>query len=285
MRSLALEIDNISYQRGKKQILNDISFAIDSNECVAIIGENGAGKSTLFDIILTDLNPSSGKILYFEKKNYPTDKIGFCYDNFNIFPELKIREIIKFFCKEYGLEYTEVERYFDLFHLHQLLDSFLCELSMGEKKRLSILLSIVHNPELLILDEPFSNIDPILVDSLWNVIRKKVKSILYSTHNWNSAIDLADRLIFIKNGKIVGESASPSTILSILPSGNKIVIHGWNNQLEMIKNELSYYLEGESVHIFVTNYVRELIDKDYFDSYSFTKVGIQDVYFYTYKNS
>ncbi|MDH6310950.1 ABC-2 type transport system ATP-binding protein [Dysgonomonas sp. PFB1-18] len=248
----ALFVDGISYHTGEKVILDNISFSVYNNETVAILGENGAGKTTLLNIILKDIPYNSGIIEFYSNRNFNKKEIGACYDNLNILSLLKVSELIHLFCTFYSLNFTNILNQYSVpFKLQEINDTYICKLSMGERKRIAVLLSIIHNPRFLIMDEPFSNIDPSLLQTLWKNIKTKDRTILYSTHNWEEAANSADKVIFMSKGKIISDPDTPTNILSKLPSHTILGIENCSNKILDYFKGLEYYQKDSSTCIFI----------------------------------
>lgn len=281
----AIEIENIHYKAGDRKIISDISFKIEEHETFALLGANGAGKSTLIDIILGDLKPTDGQICFYGKKNRSHKNIGVAYDNFNLFPLLKVKELLKYFSILYRINYKKVkDKYYEVFGMEKIEETYVKKLSQGERKKVSILLSIMAEPSLVILDEPFANLDPTVIDSLWSAIKGDDRTVLYSSHNWELAERISDKICFIKNSNILRNPESPQDILSSLPSRQKIVFNQKGPVTNFLdENQFSYYTHEGKVYAFLQEKKDTL---DYFltqtplDGYSYEKSMLKDAYLY-----
>lgn len=243
-------VSDITYTVKEKTILSNVSLSVDTQDSFALLGENGSGKSTLIDIILNDIKPDKGSVHFFENQKSNFDKIGVLYDHSPLFPMLKVEESIRYFTSIYGLKYQDIEKqYFELFEIQKIQKTLTRELSQGERKRVGILLSIIHNPDLLVLDEPFANLDPTITGRIWNTLKNKNRTIFFTTHDWKKAEKQATKIGFIYGGKIIDQPKSPKQILETLPALKKITISK-NDDFAKKLTDWQYYIYDESIHIF-----------------------------------
>jgi heme exporter protein A len=200
---------------GDKMILRGINLSIKKGETVAILGPNGAGKSTVLKILGGLIKATSGEVkingLDLKKDSYDVKrKIGFLAHNSFLYDHLTPLENLKFFGKLYGVENVE-ERAKQLidevglsFFTHDPVRSF----SRGMMQRIAIARAIIHDPEILLFDEPHTGLDQQAIQLLNNVIlrmRQEGSTILMVTHDFQQAIETCDRFIIIKNGKVVDD--------------------------------------------------------------------------------
>lgn len=146
-----ITLQNVSYFRNEKKILDKISFTIGRGEKIALLGSNGAGKSTLIDIMTQDINPTDGNIFFDRTSVFPKNRTGVLYGCLPLFPYLRVFEQIRYFTAIYRLDYKEVEKeYYKRLGIDKIENSFIYQLSQGERQKLGLLISIINNPELLI---------------------------------------------------------------------------------------------------------------------------------------
>lgn len=204
-----IQINNLSYSIADKHLLQNISFNIEKGETIAVLGKNGAGKSTLIDNITGDLRPSEGEVLYPYHGSLQKfkAKLGIVYDSIPFYPMLKVKEILNLFCKVYGVDYTQQEKMLELLEIDKIKNSLFSKLSKGERKKIGLFVAFCHQPDVVILDEPTGELDPLIRDILWTQVFKnnKEQGLLFSTHHWEEAYKYADRVAFINEGQIVGE--------------------------------------------------------------------------------
>lgn len=282
-----ITVSNISYKVKAKTIIDNVSFAVNNGDSFALLGENGAGKSTLIDIILDDLKPNNGKVTFFGNKNSNFDKVGIVYDHLPLFPLLKVAEIIKYFTVIHKLNYTTVkEQYFETFDIEKIKNSYIKELSQGEKKKIGLLLSIIHEPNLLILDEPFANLDPTIIDRIWRSLKQGNRTIFFTTHDWKDVEKIATKIGFIFEGRLMKEPKSPKEILATLPANKKIIISNESEIVKTLKTENNkFYKHDEELHIFFdkeTNLLGTV--SSHTTNFSIQDVGLKDAYLYYTNN-
>lgn len=242
-------LNNISYNQKDKTILDNISFEVNKGDKIAIIGHNGSGKTTLQEILLGNIKPTSGSIIATTKSL----KIGIIYDSFSFLPLLKVKEIIKYFTKIYGIDnLSSTNNLLKEFDLLKLQNSHLKSLSQGEKKKVSILLALLNNPDILIMDEPFANIDPIYISTLLNYIFTESISIIYSTNDWDIIKNNETKILMISKGMQVGTLTSITELQKQIPSPKKVVVENIDN---IIKEIIPYqhYIKDNHIHIFIEN--------------------------------
>lgn len=206
-----IEIKNLSKNFADLKALDDVSFEVEKGELFGVIGQNGAGKSTLFRSMMNFYDHFDGEILYEGKPmaNIPLEKIGFLPEERSLSPKKTIREEVKFFARlnqMSNLDEKTLQAYFDRFEIKGTLDDKIKSLSKGNQQKVQLLASLIYKPEFLILDEPFSGLDPYNANLLMGIIKEineEGTTIIFSSHNMENVEYLCDRLIMLKNGKIV----------------------------------------------------------------------------------
>ena len=193
-----------------------INFNVRKGEIFGMLGPNGAGKTTTLQMMGTLLNITGGKIkiLDFDVESESSkvrENIGFALQEAGLDSLSTVRELITFHVKLFGFRGTEIEQKVEeslsLLDLHQYSDQMIPELSGGTQRRLDLAVSLVHDPKLLILDEPTTGLDPAHRADLWALLKKlkndKGITIVMSTHYMEEADVLCDRLAIIESGEIV----------------------------------------------------------------------------------
>jgi ABC-2 type transport system ATP-binding protein len=279
-----IQISNISYTVKGKEILKNLTFSVEQGEVFALIGKNGSGKSSLIDVMLHDLKPDRGEVLLFGNKKYNNRKLGVLYDHLPLISLLRVEEMIQYYCTVYRLRYKDVAaEFFHDFDIEGIRRSYIRTLSLGERKRVSLLLAVMHNPDLLVLDEPFANVDPTICDRIWKVLIRPGRTIFFTTHNWIDAEKRADRVAFMAGGVLMGPPLSPEKAMAGLPSQQKMVL-AHNSQLETVLQKEAYYLhEGNMVCFIEANSPLLGIVAQHTTNFSIQDVDLTDVYLYHLK--
>ena len=189
-----IEFKNVSKKFGDQPVLNNISFSVMENEIFGLLGRSGAGKTTLLHILLGLVKKDKGIILYRGQKIRPDKfftkkKIGFAPQEASFYPKLSVQENLWYYGRMYEvkpkiLEHRIIEllRLFNLEHARKKKAS---KLSGGMKRRLDLAISLIHNPDVIILDEPTTGLDVILSKQVWeliNRIKNAGKTVIISTH-------------------------------------------------------------------------------------------------------
>ncbi|MFC3901172.1 ABC transporter ATP-binding protein [Aliicoccus persicus] len=209
---MTLEIKNVSKHFGDNVAVDDLNVEIPEGEIFGLLGGNGAGKTTTFRIILGLLNATEGNVLYNGKKiDYSvTDYIGYLPEERGLHPKLKVREQIQYLGKLKGMSGKEVDKQLDYwlekFEVPENKNKKIEKLSKGNQQKIQVIASIIHNPSLIILDEPFSGLDPINVEILKrSVIEMKDKgaTIIFSTHRMEHVEELCENVCILNKGRSV----------------------------------------------------------------------------------
>lgn len=228
-----------------KQALEDINFTIEEGSFFALLGPNGAGKSTFINILAGLVNKTSGKIII-NGYDYDIDpksakkSIGVVPQEVYLDPFFTVYESLEIYASYYGIPKSQrkTNELIEILGLSDKAHAKPRSLSGGMRRRLLIAKSLVHNPPLVILDEPTAGVDITLRESLWNYIRelnKKGTTIILTTHYLEEAEQLCDKIAIINKGKIVALD-DKENLLHILD--NKKVIISFKNNIEMLPKGL-----------------------------------------------
>ena len=209
-----LEVKNIVKKYGTNTAVNNLSFTVDDGEIFGLLGENGAGKTTTFRIIMGLLEANSGEVLLdHEKIDYSkTDKIGFVTEERSLLTKLSVQEQIEFYATLKGMEKKDIDKKLDewleKFEITSYKNRKIKELSKGNQQKIQFISAVIHEPKLLILDEPFTGLDPINVKLMKDAIidlKNKGCSIIFSSHQMEYIEDFCEKLIILVKGKVVLE--------------------------------------------------------------------------------
>ena len=210
MKKCILEIKDLKKYYGKIKGVENLSLKLEEGEIFGFIGPNGAGKSTTIRSIMNLINKTSGTVLVNGKEFNKDDidikeKIGYLPSDINLYDDLTVKEMLdyheSFYKKDIHKRRIELVKRFELDERKKIED-----LSLGNLKKLGIILSFMHEPELLILDEPTSGLDPIMQNVFYDLLKeekKKGNTIFYSTHILNEVSKICDRVGIIRNGELI----------------------------------------------------------------------------------
>ena len=227
-----LEINDLSSSyNGKEDIISNCNFKIKEGSICAIVGESGSGKSTLLRLIAGLERPKKGtikinsEIMSSDTILVPCQNrnVGLVFQDYALFPHLNVKENIA-----YGLKENKdqiVNQLLQVIKMETYGDRYPNELSGGQQQRISIARTLALNPKLLLLDEPFSNLDSELKTELRQEIKRIVKeigtSLIFITHDIVDAIDIADEIIFLKDGEIIKHTSTGNIFKNI--SSNYVI--------------------------------------------------------------
>ncbi|MCM3740723.1 ATP-binding cassette domain-containing protein [Oceanobacillus luteolus] len=207
-----LEVKGLNKSFKDKQVLKNISFEVKKGEIMAILGPNGAGKSTTIRNIMGILYPDEGSITFHNHKGkgIPQNKIGYLPEERGLYKNVKVMDILLYLAdlKDYPLDKAKerILDYLKKFDLEGKENVSIEELSKGMGQKVQFIGAVIHEPELLILDEPFSGLDPVSQDIFKEEIRRlrdAGTSILLSSHQMNLVEEMCDRLFMIQRGEKV----------------------------------------------------------------------------------
>ena len=207
-----LEVKNLTKKFGEKTALDNISFKVENGKIFGLVGRNGAGKSTTFRIILKILEQTAGEIKYDGKDitSEVLDKIGYLPEEGSLIPTYTVAEL----CEYYGalklMKPEEIKNnlimWIQEFNIMEYMNKKVKDLSKGNRQKIQFIVSVLHNPEFLILDEPFSGLDPISTEELKNAIlklKKENKTIIFSSHRMDHVEILCENLLILDKGKVL----------------------------------------------------------------------------------
>ena len=275
-----IEIKKLTKYYDKTLAVKDLSLTLEQGEIFGLIGPNGAGKSTTIRSIMNLVNKTKGTILIngkeFNKNDIDTKKIiGYLPSEINLYDDYTVKEMLDY--HETFYEENLKERRKELVELLKLDENKLIEdLSLGNLKKLGIVLALMHNPKILILDEPTSGLDPIMQNVFYNILLKEKSrgtTILYSTHILSEISRICDRVGIIKEGKLL----KVSTIKELNEKHLTFVTLELEKDIEKIIKELNIepiFIEENTIKF--NNYLNpnELIKK--LSKYEIRKILIEE---------
>ena len=213
---MSLEVININKSYGEVKALKNISFKLKKGEIVGFLGPNGAGKSTLMKIITSFINQDSGKVIISSIDKdvdaiLTKSKIGYLSENNPLYNEMTVLEYLNFVSQIYNLKDSKkrILKVSKEIGLVKVMEQEINSLSKGFRQRVGIAATLVHDPEILLLDEPTTGLDPNQLVEIRHLIKKigQEKIILLSTHIMQEIPKICNRVIVINNGKLVDDKS------------------------------------------------------------------------------
>lgn len=207
-----LKLENVTKYYDEFKAVDNLSFEVKEGEIFGLLGANGAGKTTTFRMIMNLLDPTEGKIILNNKPiNYDiTDEIGYLTEERSLLLKLTVKELMIYYASLKGMKEEdikeELKKWLKRFKIEHYENKTIKELSKGNKQKIQFISSIIHKPKLLILDEPFSGLDPINVDMFIDVInelKEKGTMIIFSSHQMNHVELFCEKLMILDHGKAV----------------------------------------------------------------------------------
>ncbi|ADH99518.1 ABC transporter ATP-binding protein [Salisediminibacterium selenitireducens] len=207
---MSLQIERLSKTFAGTNAVNDLSFEIGKGQMFGMLGANGAGKTTSFRMILGLLDPSGGTAKWMgERLSYKrTALVGYLPEERGLFPKLTVKEQMIYLMRLKQMNKTEIVKelrhWLGRFQIEEYENKRVEELSKGNQQKIQFMASVLHNPELLILDEPFSGLDPVNADMLKEAVldlQKQGTTIVFSSHQMHNVEELCDDLVMLKHGK------------------------------------------------------------------------------------
>ncbi|QGM31822.1 ATP-binding cassette domain-containing protein [Bacillus sp. N3536] len=211
--TILLSVESLTKEYGRETVVRDVSFSLMKNTSTALIGPNGAGKTTILSMLTGLVEPTFGDIKLDGNKSDLRSMIGFLPQYPKFFSWLTALEFTEMTAKLSGIETRtaklEAEKILDFVGLEKAKKKKIGTFSGGMKQRLGLAQAIVHQPSLLLLDEPVSALDPVGRREILNLLKElqEKTTILYSTHILNDAEEMTDQLLFLRNGELVEQGS------------------------------------------------------------------------------
>lgn len=216
---MSLNLISVNKSFGDKRVIEELDLCIPKGEVFGFLGPNGAGKTTTMRMILDIIRPDSGQITWQDKiVSLATARtFGYLPEERGLYPKMVVDDQMNFFARLRGLSKAEAVKrigyWSERFQLGELVKKKANELSKGNQQKIQFIIAILHQPELLILDEPFSGLDPVNVELLKSAFRdlaKEGRTILFSSHRMEHIEELCDSLCLIKAGKLIANGSVAS---------------------------------------------------------------------------
>ena len=211
VRTLLLSVNNVTKSFGEKQVLKGISFTAESGKALGLLGRNGAGKTTLIRIIMGVFNSDSGSVtINDEPLNSKNVKIGYLPEERGLYPKKKITEQLVYFAELQGVDkktaMMRVNTLLKKLELQEYKNARLDTLSKGNQQKIQLIATLITDPEIVILDEPFSGLDPVNAGLLKDIVKELIEKgclVLFSSHQMNYIEEFCNDILIINGGETV----------------------------------------------------------------------------------
>lgn len=288
-----IEIKNVTKRFNGVTAVDNLSFIAESGKIYGFLGPNGAGKTTTIRMIMGIIKPDSGEIKVFGDKISEQNKgqIGYIPEERGLYKKYKVIGLLMYFARLKGMNYTEASKNIDIWldkvNLKDRANNKIEELSKGMQQNIQLIVSLINDPNLVILDEPFVGLDPINARNMKDIILKlkeSGKTIIFSTHQMNEAERLCDHIFLINKGKKLIDS--PISEVKKKYSKNFVTVEFKNKMpdlkgISIIKN---VYYEGNKVEIELiknadSNKLLELLlEKEDIKKYEISESSLESIF-------
>ena len=283
-----INVENISKSYGNVRALNGISFTVDKGQLYGLIGPDGSGKTSLFRILTSLLKPTGGKATmagFDTVADYKEirKRVGYMPERFSLYMDLTVEENLKFFATVFNT--TVEENYHLIEDIYTMLEPFkhrrAGDLSGGMKQKLALSCALIHKPEILLLDEPTTGVDPVSRRDFWGILKNLQKNgitTLVSTPFMDDA-ELCDKVALIQKGDIL-KIDTPQNLANGFPYRLWKIVSESNYRtlkiLDTFDSKISAFLFGNSIHLATANTVTKQSIIDFIKQYEvkLTSIGL-----------
>jgi len=207
---MKLEMKNICKSFGEKRVLNNVSLTAEGGKALGLLGRNGAGKTTSIRILMNVFSANSGEILLNGKQmDYNSVKFGYLPEERGLYPKKKIIDQLVYFAELKGMKKNDavkaVDYWLERLSMQEYRNKRLDTLSKGNQQKIQLITALAHNPQIIILDEPFSGLDPVNAMLLKDVVKEEIekgKIIFFSSHQMNYIEEFCNDIAILNNGMV-----------------------------------------------------------------------------------
>lgn len=209
---MALKLSHITKMYGQQAALNEVSFEVEQGQIVGVLGPNGAGKSTLFKILTAYLQPTSGEAFIddlqtSEQSDAIKQRLGYLPENNPLYPDMYVQEFLEFMAEIHKVSKSNVLKVIKQVGLEPEMHKPIKQLSKGYKQRVGLASALIHDPDVLLLDEPTTGLDPNQIIEIRNLIKVigQTKTVLFSSHILQEVEVICQRVLIFNKGKLVAD--------------------------------------------------------------------------------
>lgn len=286
-----IEIEGVSKTFGNVTAVDDLSLSVPSGSVYGFIGPNGAGKTTTIRMVMRIFNPDCGQIRVFGEKHSDTatDRIGYLPEERGLYKKMKVNEILQFYAKLKGLKspQAEIDDWLERMDLLDWKNKKVETLSKGMSQKVQFIAAVVTKPELVILDEPFSGLDPVNTEVIREAVldlKRNGTTVIFSTHDMNVAEMMCDYIFMIFKGKKVLDgtldeiqSSYSSDTIRLRIEGNSIDLQSFEN-VERVADFGNYQeirlRDGADPQEFLAN----IIPRTKVQRFELTRPSLEDIF-------
>ena len=294
-----LEIKNLSKNYGNIKAVDNLSFKVNSGKIFGLLGPNGAGKSTTIKSIINVIKPNDGAILFDGNpiNNQFLNRVGYLPEERGLYRKSKVIDVVSYLASLKGLYSNEIiskaNSWLAKLGVTDLRNRKIEELSKGNQQKIQFICAVIHNPDLLILDEPFSGFDPINQQEIKNFILDFLdngKSIILSTHQMDTAEKLCSDILLINNGKSVLQGSLQEIKQKFGGNHIRVNIDGDQSILNSFSEVISYEIYSNLIDIHLTDnispsdFLKKLIEYVSINHFSIIEPTLEKIFIDTIKN-
>ena len=287
--SNVIEVKNLRKSYGDFEALKGISFELKKGEILGFLGPNGAGKTTTIQTLLQIITPNSGEVDIFgldafKNREEVLQRMNFTSAYVHMFGSLTVMQNLKVFALLYGIKGTErINKLLKEFEAEDLKDKKAATLSSGQLTRVMVVKALLNDPELILLDEPTSSLDPDIAEKMREILKyirqDRGVSMLYTSHNMAEIEEMCNRVIFLSHGQIVAND-TPAKLTELIPDHSLLVaFQDKPADLESFISEqkLDATITDNSLHIVTTNEtIPEILGNIYKRGYKIKDIRIEE---------
>jgi ABC-2 type transport system ATP-binding protein len=209
---MSLVVDRISKRFGEVVALDEVSFGVEPGRIFGLLGANGAGKTTCMRIVLDILRADGGEVTWRGARNVtlPRSTWGYLPEERGLYARMRVGEQLRYFASLYGVSSpaaaAEIDEWLERFRIPEYRDRKVEELSKGNQQKIQFIAAIIHDPEVLIMDEPFTGLDPLnvrLLKEAFQEMATRGKTLIFSTHQMETVEELCEAIAIIDRGRVV----------------------------------------------------------------------------------
>lgn len=279
---MKLELKDIYKSFGEKQVLTGVNFTAEGGKAFGLLGRNGAGKTTSIRILMDVFPPNSGQVLIDGQPiDYSKVRFGYLPEERGLYPKKKIIDQLVYFAELKGMNYSDavraVDYWLDRLGMTEYRNKKLDTLSKGNQQKIQLITALSHNPKIVILDEPFSGLDPVNAMLLKDVVKEEIskgKIVLFSSHQMSYIEEFCDSIAIINNG-VVALTGDLHEIKRNYPRNKLVVRSTKTNEIkEALGDACRLGEEGELIVTLTSPDEKQAVMKKLTDTYDIDEIRV-----------